>query len=169
MVTGNPPKLRALVFVADVQIEIINLANELLIAAAIAIVPVLGALTNVINGAIVTKLRVNSVIGKLRKGDGRTRGLANLRNGIRLLERPSVGRFHKRDVSRRDNELSLLIRPGAVRRSQRAGRHRIHAGRSQIPLLAKVRHPDLDIASENVAPTGSNDRRGLLDRRRAAT
>lgn len=60
IVTGNPPKLRALVFVADVRIEIISLANELLIAAAIAIVPVLGALTNVINGAIVTKLRVNS-------------------------------------------------------------------------------------------------------------
>ena len=53
--------------------------------AAIAIVPVLGALTNVINGAIVTKLRVNSVIGMLRKGDGRTRGLANLRK---------IGRAH---------------------------------------------------------------------------
>ena len=73
IVTGNPPKLRALVFVADVRIEIISLANELLIVAAIAIVPVLGALTNVINGAIVTKLRVYSVIGMLRKGDGRTR------------------------------------------------------------------------------------------------
>ena len=101
--------------------------DKLPIPLAIVIVLALGALIGVVNGFIVTKLKVNSVIATL--------GVGTIITGLRL-------RLFGRRADRRRRARGLppaLARPLAVRHPQQ---HRHHGAGARRPLAAGRAHVD---------------------------
>ena len=84
---------------------------------------------------------------KARRKPDDVRYLGSLRHRIRPLQAAAVGRPDQRHVQGRRGRPAVLLHAGAAQgEPQCAHRHRLHAGRGELRLLAQVRHPQLDLA-----------------------